>query len=50
MKKILTITFDTSNGSVITQRGDDVTAEDVIAMCEYAEGEAEYELEENEDD
>lgn len=49
MKKILTITLDTSNCSIITQWGDGVTAEDVITMCEYAEGEAEYELEENED-
>lgn len=49
MKKILTITLDTSKGSVLTQWGDGVTAEDVITMCEYAEGEAEYELEENED-
>jgi hypothetical protein len=40
MKKILTITLH----SIVTEWGDGVTANDVIAMCEYAEGEAQYEL------
>lgn len=44
MKKILTITLDSDRGSMATEWGDGVTANDVIAMCEYAEGEAQYEL------
>lgn len=44
MKKILTITLDSDKGSIVTEWGDGVTANDVIAMCEYAEGEAQYEL------
>ncbi len=44
MKKILTITLDSDRGSIVTEWGDGVTANDVIAMCEYAEGEAQYEL------
>lgn len=44
MNKILTITLDSDRGSIVTEWGDGVTANDVIAMCEYAEGEAQYEL------
>lgn len=44
MKKTLTITLDSDRGSIVTEWGDSVTATDVIAMCEYAEGEAQYEL------
>ena len=47
MKKILTITLDSDRGSIVTEWGDGVTANDVIAMCEYAEGEAQYELDLN---
>lgn len=46
MKKILTITWNTDNGSMFTNWGDGVTAKDVLAMCEFAEGEAEFEIEE----
>jgi hypothetical protein len=44
MKKILTITLESDRGIIATEWGDGVTANDVIAMCEYAEGEAQYEL------
>lgn len=44
MKKILTITFDTSNWSMETEWGDGVMPEDVIIMCGYAESEAQYEI------
>lgn len=44
MKKTLTIILDSDRGSIVTEWGDGVTATDVIAMCEYAEGEAQYEL------
>ena len=50
MKKILTITWDTDSGSMFTNRGDSVTATDVLAMCEFAEGEAEFEIEEQDND
>lgn len=46
MKKILTITWDTDNGSMLTDWSDGVTAADVLTMCDYAEGEAEFEIEE----
>ena len=44
MQKILTITLESDRGIIATEWGDGVTANDVIAMCEYAEGEAQYEL------
>lgn len=44
MKKILTITLNSDKGSIVTEWGDGVTADDVISMCEYTEGEAQYEL------
>ena len=46
MKKVLTITWNTDTGSMFTDWGDGVTATDVLAMCEFAEGEAEFEIEE----
>lgn len=46
MKKILTITWNTDSGSIFTNWGDGVTATDVLTMCEFAEGEAEFEIEE----
>lgn len=46
MKKVLTITWNTDTGSMFTDWGDSVTATDVLAMCEFAEGEAEFEIEE----
>lgn len=50
MKKILTITLDSDRGSIVTEWGDGVTANDVLVMCEYAEGEAEYVIEDSDDD
>ncbi|MEG2151130.1 MAG: hypothetical protein RRY36_07935 [Bacteroidaceae bacterium] len=45
MNKILTITLNTDTDSIITNWGDGVTAEDVLAMCEVAYGEAEIDIE-----
>lgn len=50
MKKILTITWNTDNGSMFTNWGDGVTAGDVLVMCEFAEGEAEFEIEEQDNE
>jgi hypothetical protein len=46
MKKILTITWDTNTGSMISDWGEGVTADDAVSMCEFALGEAECALEE----
>lgn len=50
MKKVLTITWNTDTGSMFTDWGDGVTATDVLAMCEFAEGEAEFEVEEQDNE
>ena len=46
-EKKLTITIET-NGGVITKWGEGVTAQDVVEMCEFAEGEAQFMIEEEE--
>lgn len=48
MIKRLTITWDTDNGSMFTNYDENVTPSDILAMCEFAEGMAEFMIEEQE--
>lgn len=50
MIKRLTITWDTDNGSMFTNYDENVTPSDILAMCEFAEGMAEFMIEEQEEE